>query len=207
MREIAGEPLLNTLQEYLRKKHALLLLDNFEHVTAAAPAVSALLAACPGVQVLVTSREPLRITGERELPVAPLSLPDQRQMRTPVPAAAAGVPGNPRCSWSERRRSSLISRSPKANAADVAAICRRLDGLPLAIELAAARVRVLPPGQLLTRLDQRLKVLTGGNRDLPARQQTLRAAIEWSHDLLDRRRADAVRPPGRVFGRLHLRGG
>ncbi len=184
VREIPGEPLLATLQEYLLKKQALLLLDNFEHVTAAAPAVAALLAACPGVQVLATSREPLRIAGERELPVPPLSLPTERQARGLPPAALL--------EYSAIRLFVERAQAVKpdfalsaANAPDVAAICRRLDGLPLAIELAAARVRVLPPGQLLIRLDKRLKLLTGGNRDLPARQQTLRAAIEWSHDLLD----------------------
>ena len=184
VREIPGEPLLRIIQEYLVKKHALLLLDNFEHLTAAAPAVSALLAACPRVQVLVTSREPLRITGERELPVPPLSLPDSRQVSGLSPAALLEYPAIRLFVERAQAVKSDFSLS-EGNAADVAAICRRLDGLPLAIELAAARVRVLPPGQLLTRLDQRLKVLTGGSRDLPARQQTLRAAIEWSHDLLD----------------------
>src|SRR5215213_8454139 len=184
VREIASEPLLSTLQEYLRKKHALLLLDNFEHLTTAAPTISALLAACPAVQVLVTSREPLRITGERELPVPPLLLPGPRQMR--------GLPLAELLAYPAIRlfveRAQVVKPDftlTEANGPDVAAICRRLDGLPLAIELAAARVRVLPPRQLLARLDTRLKVLTGGNRDLPARQQTLRAAIEWSHDLLD----------------------
>jgi len=184
VREIPGEPLLTTLQEYLQKKHALLLLDNFEHLTAAAPAISALLAACPGVQVLVTSREPLRIAGERELPVSPLSLPTERQARGLPPAALL--------EYSAIRlfveRAQAVKPDftlSEATAADVTAICRRLDGLPLAIELAASRVRVLPPRQLLSRLDTRLKLLTGGHRDLPARQQTLRAAIEWSHDLLD----------------------
>jgi predicted ATPase/class 3 adenylate cyclase len=184
VREIPGEPLLTTLQEYLRNKHALLLLDNFEHVTAAAPAVSALLAACPRLQVLITSREPLRITGERELPVPPLSLPTERQARGISPAQLLEYSGIRL--FVERAQAVkpefVLSESI---ARDVAAICLRLDGLPLAIELAAARVRVLPPRQLLTRLDTRLKVLTGGSRDLPARQQTLRAAIEWSHDLLD----------------------
>jgi predicted ATPase/class 3 adenylate cyclase len=184
VRETPGEPLLNTLQAHLLEKHALLLLDNFEHLTAAAAAVSALLAACPQVQVLVTSREPLRITGERELPVPPLSLPDPRQARGLAPAALLEYPAI-RLFVERAQAVKPDFTLTEATAPDVAAICRRLDGLPLAIELAAARVRVLPPGQLLARLDQRLKLLTGGNRDLPARQQTLRAAIEWSHDLLD----------------------
>jgi predicted ATPase/class 3 adenylate cyclase len=184
VRETPGEPLLTTVQHFLQSKHALLLLDNFEHLTAAAPAVSALLAACPELQMLVTSREPLWITGERELPVLPLSLPTDRQARGLNPAELL--------EYSAIRLFIERAQAIKpdfalnvGNAVDIAAICRRLDGLPLAIELAAARVRVLPPRQLLTRLDTRLKVLTGGSRDLPARQQTLRAAIEWSHDLLD----------------------
>ncbi len=184
VREIPGEPLLTTLQEYLRNKHALLLLDNFEHLTAAAAAVSALLAACPGVQVLVTSREPLRITGERELPVSPLALPDPRQARGLSPGALLDYSAI-RLFVERAQAVKPDFTLTEATAADVIAICRRLDGLPLAIELAAARVRILPPSQLLNRLDTRLKVLTGGNRDLPARQQTLRAAIEWSHELLD----------------------
>jgi predicted ATPase/class 3 adenylate cyclase len=183
VRENPDEPLLKTLQAYLQPRQALLLLDNFEQVATAAPDVAALLASCPKLKILVTSREPLRIAVEREFAVPPLSLPTARQVKHLSPAElleysaiqlfverAQGV--KPDFALSE------------TNAADVAAICLRLDGLPLAIELAAARVRVLPPAQLLARLDKRLKLLTGGNRDLPARQQTLRAAIEWSHDLL-----------------------
>ncbi len=185
VREIPGEPLLNTLQEYLKTKHALLLLDNFEHLTAAALAVSALIAACPGVQVLVTSRQPLRINGERELPVPPLTLPDPRQMRGMAPTALLEFPAL-RLFVERAQAVKPDFALSEGNAADVVAICRRLDGLPLAIELAAARVRVLPPAQLLVRLDHRLAILTGGARDLPARQQTLRATIAWSHDLLDR---------------------
>jgi predicted ATPase/class 3 adenylate cyclase len=185
LREIPGEPLLTTLQEYLQTKHALLLLDNFEHLIDAAPTISALLAACPGLQVLVTSREPLRITGERELPVPPLSLPTEHQARGLTPTDLLEYTAIRL--FVERAQAIKPDFALSAgNAVDVAAICRHLDGLPLAIELAAARVRVLPPGQLLARLDKRFKILTGGNRDLPARQQTLRAAIEWSHDLLDR---------------------
>jgi predicted ATPase/class 3 adenylate cyclase len=184
VREIPGEPLLTTLQEYLLKKHALLLLDNFEQVTGAAPAISALLAACPSLQVLVTSREPLRITGERELPVPPLSLPTERQARDLPPATLLEYSAI-RLFVERAQAHKPDFTLSEATATDVTAICRRLDGLPLAIELAAARVRVLPPKQLLSRLNARLNVLTGGNRDLPARQQTLRAAIEWSHDLLD----------------------
>ncbi|MBW3634744.1 MAG: tetratricopeptide repeat protein, partial [Chloroflexi bacterium] len=184
VREVAGEPLLTTLQDYLQPKHALLLLDNFEHLTAAAPAVSALLAACPKIQVLVTSREPLRIAGERELPVPPLSLPSERQARSLPSTALLEYPAI-RLFVERAQAVKPDFALTETTAPDVAAICQRLDGLPLAIELAAARARVLAPAQLLARLDKRLKVLTGGHRDLPSRQQTLRAAIEWSHDLLD----------------------
>jgi predicted ATPase/Tfp pilus assembly protein PilF len=183
VREVAGEPLLTALQEYLRPKHALLLLDNFEHLVAAAPAVAALLTACPKVQALVTSRQPLRIAGEKELPVPPLALPTERQARTLASGALLDYPAI-RLFVARAQAIKPDFTLSEATAPDIVAICRRLDGLPLAIELAAARVRVLAPAQLLTRLDQRLKVLTGGQRDLPARQQTLRAAIEWSHDLL-----------------------
>jgi predicted ATPase len=184
VREIPGEPLLTTLQDYLQKKHALLLLDNFEHLTAAAPTIGALLAACPGVQLLATSREPLRIAGERELPVPPLALPTDHQARGLPPAQLLEYSAIQLFVDRAQAVKPDFSLS-EAIAADVAAICRRLDGLPLAIELAAARIRILPPRQLLSRLEQRLTVLTGGSRDLPLRQQTLRAAIEWSHDLLD----------------------
>jgi predicted ATPase/class 3 adenylate cyclase/Flp pilus assembly protein TadD len=184
VRENPDEPLMKTLQAYLQPRQALLLLDNFEQVTGAAPDVAALVASCPKLKILVTSREPLRIAGEREFAVSPLSLPTARQARN--------LPPTDLSEFSAIRLFVERAQSVKpdftlseANAADIAAICLRLDGLPLAIELAAARVRVLPPAQLLTRLDQRLKLLTGGNRDLPARQQTLRAAIEWSYDLLN----------------------
>ena len=182
--EVASQPLLNIVQDYLKDKQALLLLDNFEHLTSAASTISALLAACPTLKVLITSREPLRITGEREIPVPPLSLPSSRQVRGLSPAAFLEYPAI-RLFVERAQTVKPDFALTEAIAADVAAICLRLDGLPLAIELAAARVRVLPPGQLLARLDRRLKILTGGNRDLPARQQTLRAAIEWSHELLD----------------------
>ena len=185
VREVAGEPLRNTLQDYLQPKHALLLLDNFEHLTAAAAAISALLAACPKIQVLVTSREPLRIAGERELPVPPLTLPSERQARSLPPGELLEYPAI-RLFVERAQAVKPDFALTETTAPDVAAICQRLDGLPLAIELAAARARVLAPAQLLARLDKRLKLLTGGHRDLPARQQTLRAAIEWSHDLLNR---------------------
>jgi predicted ATPase/class 3 adenylate cyclase len=196
VRENPDQPLLTTLQEYLESRSALLVLDNFEQVTAAAPRVAALLAACANLKILTTSREPLRIAGEREFAVSPLTFPTPRQARHHSPAELLGFSAIQL--FVERAQSVKSDFAlTDANGADIAAICQRLDGLPLAIELAAARVRVLPPAQLLGRLENRLKLLTGGNRDLPARQQTLRAAIEWSHDLLN---ADEQR----LFARLSV---
>jgi predicted ATPase/class 3 adenylate cyclase len=196
VRENPDQPLLTTLQEYLESRSALLVLDNFEQVTAAAPRVAALLAACANLKILTTSREPLRIAGEREFAVSPLTFPTPRQARHHSPAELLGFSAIQL--FVERAQSVKSDFAlTDANGADIAAICQRLDGLPLAIELAAARVRELPPAQLLGRLENRLKLLTGGNRDLPARQQTLRAAIEWSHDLLN---ADEQR----LFARLSV---
>jgi non-specific serine/threonine protein kinase len=159
----------------------LLLLDNFEHVLAAAPLVSDLLQAASALQILVTSRAALRLEGEHELPLEPL--------HTPEPGTSFHV-GDAR-KWeaiqlfAERAATAqpgfLVT---KDNAAEVAEICRRLDGLPLAIELAAARIKLLSPGTLLARLDQRLSLLTVNRRDAPVRQQTLEMAIAWSYDLL-----------------------
>ena len=180
--EVAGQPLLDTLKRFLRDKHLLLVLDNFEQVLPAAPLVADLLAAAPGLTVLVTSRAPLGIYGEHDVAVPPLQLPDTKHL-----------PPLDRLSQYEAVRL-FIERAQAAkvdfaitndNAPAVAEMCVRLDGLPLAIELAAARIRLLPPQALLPRLSSRLKLLTGGRRDLPARQQTLRGAIDWSYDLLD----------------------
>ena len=181
VREAGDEPLIERLKAVLRDKRLLLVLDNFEQVVEAAPIVADLLGACPDVTVLVTSRVRLRVSGEREVPVAPLGLAALDRHRSVEDVAT-----------SEAVRL-FVARAEAVqpdfaltpdNAVAVAEICRRLDGLPLAIELAAARVKVLPPAALLARLDHRLPLLTGGGRDLPARQQTMRAAIAWSHDLL-----------------------
>ena len=180
VRESTGEPLREALTRYLQERRLLLLLDNCEQVIAAAPDIGALLANCPSLTILATSREPLGLRAEREFPVVPLSLSDPHvhdntDLAT-VPAVALFV---------ERATASLPNFALTAdNAADIAAICRRLDGLPLAIELAAARIKVLPPVALLARLERRLPLLTGGSRDLPARQRTMRDAIAWSYDLL-----------------------
>ena len=153
----------NGLAEHLRPRHALLLLDNFEQVMDAATAVADLLREAPGVKVLVTSRAPLRVSGEWEYPVDPL--PD---------ADAVAL-------FCERAR----AVNPAFVCDDyVGEICRRLDGLPLALELAAARTKALPPAKVLERLERRLPLLTGGLRDAPARQRTVRATVAWSYDLL-----------------------
>jgi predicted ATPase len=174
------EVLKQNLQHSLRAP-MLLLLDNFEHLVEAAPTVAEILAIGPNLKILVTSRAALHLYGEHEFPVPPLTLPDSRSM-LPVellsqyPAVALFV-------------QRAVAAKPDfelnaGNALAITEICARLDGLPLAIELAAARVKVLSPSSLLTRLASRLQVLTGGARDLPERQKTLRGAMDWSHDLL-----------------------
>jgi predicted ATPase len=167
---------------YLREKKLLLFLDNCEQVAAVAPEIAALLSACPGLTVMATSRAPLQVRGEQEFAVPALALPDAQQAEDPqslaeVPAAALFT----RCIRAVHRDFALT----EANAATVAAICTRLDGLPLAIELAAAQSKLLPLTALLDRLERRLDLLTSGARDLPARQRTLRDTLAWSYDLLD----------------------
>jgi predicted ATPase/DNA-binding CsgD family transcriptional regulator len=182
VREIAAEELQSTLARVLSDRTLLLVLDNFEHVLAGAPLISELLLSCPGLKALVTSRAPLRVSDEHELAVLPLALPPS-PAHVPAVHDLAKIPSIQL--WCQRVGAIDPSWSLATdNAAIVAEICRRLDGLPLAIELAAARVRILPPTLLLERLSHRLTVLTEGPRDLPARQQTLRAAINWSYELL-----------------------
>src|SRR5215467_12310574 len=169
------------LQAYLRPRRLLLAVDNFEQVIGAAPLLAGLLAAAPGLVVLVTSRAVLRLSGEHEFAVPPLPVP---------PAGAALDPGQLRAYasvdlFTERAHAAAPGfELTGGNAGAVAEICRRLDGLPLAIELAAARVRLLPPQALLARLDEGFSLLTGGARDLPQRQQTLRNTLDWSFGLL-----------------------
>ena len=181
IREAGDEPLEARLKAFLRDKRRLLVLDNFEQVVAAAPLVAALLAACPGPKILVTSRVRLRVSGEREYPVPPLGVTDQAE-HAPVEEVAAS--GAVRLFIERAQAVKPDFELTAENAAAVADVCRRLDGLPLAIELAAARVKVLPPPALLVRLERRLPLLTGGGRDLPARQRTMRDTIAWSYDLL-----------------------
>lgn len=182
MREAVNQPPVARLTEYLRDRRLLMVLDNFEQVQDAGTLVGELLRASPGLRVVVTSRSPLHIYGEREFPVPPLGLPDAGAV--PEPAELARYESV--ALFLERAAAvNPDFRLNAANAGAVAEICALLDGLPLAIELAAARTRLLPPQALLARLGQRLDMLSSGSRDLPARQQTLRGAIAWSYDLLD----------------------
>ncbi len=181
VQEAADRPIRDSLQEHLHDRQLLLVLDNFEHLLAAAAQVADVLSTCARVKALVTSREALHLRGERQFPVAPLALPD-RSRTEPVDQL-------PRYEairlFIERAQAAKLDFTiSDRNAHAIAEICHRLDGLPLAIELAAARVNVLSPQALLARLEHRLAVLTSGPRDLPARQQTLRQAIAWSYDLL-----------------------
>lgn len=180
--EPGGESLLNAITNALRDKHLLLVLDNFEHLLPAAPLVGELLAAAPRLAVLATSREMLRLYGEHEFSVPPLRLPDLKQ-----PLAAETIRSYEAVALFHHRAQAA---SPgfaldDENAASVATICVHLDGLPLAIELAAARARLYAPQTLLVRLGSRLEALAEGPRDLPARQRTLRDTLAWSYELLD----------------------
>jgi predicted ATPase/transcriptional regulator with XRE-family HTH domain len=171
------------LATHLRDRQVLLVLDNFEHLLSAAPLLADLLTACQRLSLLVTSRVILRLRGEQVLPVSPLPLPDVADAETlPLEALAATPAIALFVARAQAMRPDFALTSQ--NAADVAAICRRLDGLPLALELAAARIRVLPPRALLTRLERRLPTLVDGARDLPERQRTLRATLTWGYDLL-----------------------
>ncbi|HEY4386758.1 MAG TPA: tetratricopeptide repeat protein, partial [Ktedonobacteraceae bacterium] len=179
--EAGDRPLLEQLRTYLRDQHLLLFLDNFEQVVAAAPQLADLLASCPQLQVLVTSRAALRIQGEYEFMVSPLAVPDLKQLPPNEELAQIAT-----VSLFLQRAQSIQSdfQLTIANARTIAAICARLEGLPLAIELAAARIKLFPPQALLNRLKHRLQVLTGGKQDLPVRQQTLHNTLQWSYDLL-----------------------
>jgi len=181
LREMAHRSVLEELQVALGEQSLLLLLDNFEQVLAAAPRLSDLLAACPNLHLLVTSRAALRLHGEHEFAVSPLTLPDLKHLPTSDVLAQFAA-----CALFVQRAQAIKAdfQLTAANARIIAEICIRLDGLPLAIELAAARTRLFSPQALLARLSHRLDVLTSGARNVPARQQTLRATIAWSYHLL-----------------------
>ena len=182
IKEEGGKPVIDMLKNHLRDKQMLIVIDNFEQVVAAAPQIAELLAAADRLKILVTSREVLHLKAEVEFPVPPLKVSED--------TAALSFD-----ELKENEAVTLFAERAKLakpsflltleNAADVAAICARLDGLPLAIELAAARMRVLTPAAILSKLENRLNLLTGGARDLPERQQTMRGAVAWSYDLLD----------------------
>lgn len=182
VRDAGNEGLDHRLKGFFGDKGFLLILDNFEQVVEAAPLVADLLAACPGLKALVTSRVRLRVSWEHEHVVPPLGLADLVEHAALEEVAESGAVRL----FVERAQAVQedFALTPE-NVPAVTAICHRLDGLPLAIELAAARVKVLTPSALLARLERRLPLLTGGGRDLPARQQTMRDAIAWSYGLLD----------------------
>ena len=181
IRVTGGQLLIDDLQTALHDQHLLLVLDNFEHVATAAPLIVDLLAGCPRLTVLVTSRESLRLSGEHDIRVPPLALPPvDRGSSVAELTDVAAVHLFVERAKAVRRDFALTG----ANASAVVEICRRLDGLPLAIELAAARIAILPPEALLARLEQRLPLLIGGPRDAPDRLRTVHNAIAWSHVLL-----------------------
>ena len=197
IRETANQSPLEILREYLQNSlnaPALLLIDNFEHMVEAAPALAELLAVAPKLKLLVTSRAALHVRDEHEFPVPPLALPDNRakpslEILAQCSAIALFV-----------QRAAAVKPNfalTEENAPIIAEICLRLDGLPLAIELAAARIKLLSPAAMRSRLASSLQLLTGGARDLPARQQTLRQAIDWSYELLSE-------PEQRLFRRLSV---
>ena len=184
VRETGNQSLQESLKEYMSvlDQPLLLLLDNFEHLVSGAPVIAQLLTTGPKLKVVVTSQAPLHVYGEHEFPVPPLVLPDLKsipplEVLSRLPAVALFM-----------ERAQAVKREfvlTKETAPTVAAICARLDGLPLAIELAAARIKLLSPSAMLARLESSLNLLTGGARDLPTRQQTLRSTVDWSYGLLN----------------------
>jgi predicted ATPase/DNA-binding winged helix-turn-helix (wHTH) protein len=181
VKETGNQTLIETLKNFLKDKHLLLVTDNFEQVIAAAPVLNEILKAAPRVKILATSRILLKLSAEREFVVPPLDFPSdfgESTLETLAECEAVKL----FVERAQAAKSNFVFNDE--NAAIVAEICLRLEGLPLAIELAAARIKILSPQQILERLESRLKLLTGGARDLPARQQTMRGAIEWSYDLL-----------------------
>jgi predicted ATPase len=185
LQESGKQTFRETLRGYLRERKLLLVLDNCEHLLEGAREIADLLDACPRLRIMATSRAPLRLHGEQEYLTPPLAVPPRDDLSCAPPSV-----GEVASIQLFVRRAQQVSSAfalTTSNARALAGICRKLDGLPLAIELAAARVKVLPPNELLERLDHALPLLTGGARNLPERQQTMRAAIAWSYALLERR--------------------
>lgn len=185
VRDTGDRPLGARLAEFLQHRQLLLVLDNLEQILEAAPRLAELLAACPNLTILATSRAPLVVSGERAFDVPPLSLPPVENRAAPLAHDDLGEAEAVRLFVERARAARADFALTRSNAEAVAEICRRLDGLPLAIELAAARVRAFPPPALRVRLERRLPLLTGGARDVPQRLRTMRDAIGWSFDLLD----------------------
>jgi predicted ATPase/DNA-binding XRE family transcriptional regulator len=184
--ELPGQPLLEHLQAYLRARHMLLVLDNLEQVLKAAPQLGELLAAAPRLALLVTSRVALHLSGEYRFAVPPLALPDVPRVMLAADLATTLASYAAIELFVQRARAAMPTFAlTDTNALTVAEICQRLDVLPLAIELAAVRIALFAPWELLAQLDQRLVLLSTGAVDLPTRQQTLRRAIDWSYELLD----------------------
>jgi predicted ATPase/class 3 adenylate cyclase len=194
VKEAEERTLLDGIVSLIGDRPTLLLLDNFEQIVAVAPDVATLIERCPTLRIVVTSRTPLRLAAEHEFSLGPLALPSESEGVSPESVAASPAVAL----FVQRARSARGSFDVTAdNAGAISAICRKLDGLPLALELAAARSRLLSPDALLERLDHALDVLTSANRDSPGRQQTLRATIDWSHSLL-------TEPEQRLFRRMAL---
>jgi predicted ATPase/DNA-binding CsgD family transcriptional regulator len=182
LKESGAQPLLDLLKAFLRDKHLLLVLDNFEQLLPAAPQLTDLLISCPHLSILVTSRATLHVQGEHEFPVPPLAVPDLTHL---PPTEALSHYAAVILFLQRAQAAKPTFQITPANARLIAEICTHLDGLPLALELAAARIKLLSPQALLARLEHRLQVLTGGTQDAPARQQTLRNTIDWSYHLLN----------------------
>ncbi len=182
LRETSDRNTPEEIRNYLQNRKVLIVLDNFEQLTMAAPEIHKLLLGCPQLKFIITSREPLRLRGEQIFPVPPLQLPDMSRLRE----AVSDLMKNESVQFFAERAQSVRPefKISEENISAIVEICNRLDGLPLAIELAAARINLFSPDALLKRMDKRLKLLRGGARDLPARQQTLRDTIDWSYEML-----------------------
>jgi predicted ATPase/class 3 adenylate cyclase len=200
VQEMGSRPILDTLIDALGSRNSLLVLDNFEQVLPAASFLATLIQACPLMKVIVTSREVLHLSLEYEMPVPPLALPPSDSVTTDQLENNDAV----RLFVARAREVRPAFELTDEIAPIVGEICRRLDGLPLALELAAARIRLLPPRALLARLDRRLPILTDGPRDLPARQRTLRDTIGWSYGLLDEHERQVFRALGAFVGGCSL---